>query len=280
MTFQQALAHGTAVLAKAGIANAHGDARKLLCHAAGVASDRLTLLLRDPVGAVAEASFSELIAARVAHVPVSHLVGGRQFFGRWFEVTCDVLDPRPETETLVAGALAEPIARVLDLGVGSGAILLSLLAEWQTARGVGVDVSDAAIAVAARNASGLDITPRAVLQAGNWYDGLDEEFDLIVSNPPYIAADEMDDLQPEVRDHEPRIALTDEADGLTHYRHIIANHDPHLMPGGRLMVEIGPTQAAAVKEMMGIAGLTEITVIPDLDGRDRVVWGRKPRKTA
>lgn len=226
------------------------------------------------------ARFEDLVARRIAKEPMSHLLGYRDFYNHRFYVTPDVLDPRPDTEALVMAALDQPFEKVLDMGTGSGCILLSLLKERRNATGCGTDVSAAALDVAIRNAHKLEIDHQAEFVLSDWFANVSDTFDLIVSNPPYIAAAEMDDLQPEVRDHEPRIALTDEADGLTHYRHIIAHHGPYLNAGGRLMVEIGPTQAAAVTAMMQAAKLTEISVIPDLDGRDRVVWGRKPRKTA
>lgn len=224
------------------------------------------------------ARFKDLIARRCAREPLSHLVGYRDFYEHRFLVSPDVLDPRPDTEALVRTALEESFARVLDLGTGSGCILLSLLAARDEATGVGTDMSEAALAVAEKNSARLEIGSRASFVRSDWFDALEGQFDLIVSNPPYIAADEMHDLQPEVRLYEPRLALTDEADGLTAYRQITVGAPAHLKPGGRLIVEIGPTQAAAVSAMMADAGFQGISVIPDLDGRDRVVVGHKPVK--
>ena len=262
-------------LKKAGNENALREAKKLW----GKAFPRRFTDYDDVTNGPMRARFEDLVTRRIAKEPMSHLLGYRDFYKNRFEVTPDVLDPRPDTEALVIAALSEPFVTVLDLGTGSGCILLSLLAEHPDARGCGTDVSTAALEVAARNAHKFEINHQAQFIQSDWFTNVTSTFDLIVSNPPYIAANEMNDLQPEVRLHEPRIALTDEADGLTHYRHIIAEHDPYLSPGGRLMVEIGPTQAKAVSAMMAAANLTEITVIPDLDGRDRVVWGRKPLKT-
>lgn len=218
--------------------------------------------------------FEGLVAQRRARVPLSHLVGYRDFYKHRFFVTADVLDPRPETETLVEVALGTPFQTVLDLGVGSGCILLSLLAERPTATGVGGDLSRGALAVAERNAKALGVADRTALTTSDWYSDVTGMYDLIVSNPPYIAINEMAALQPEVRNHEPRLALTDEGDGLSCYRAIIAGAPKHLSPGGRLAVEIGPTQAKAVAEMMARHGFAQITVVPDLDGRDRVVSAR------
>jgi release factor glutamine methyltransferase len=192
-------------------------------------------------------------------------------------VTRDVLDPRPETETLVALALAEPFTRVLDLGTGSGCILVSLLAERHAAQGVGTDVSPAALLIAGENAAWHGVAERVILTPSDWFGDIGGQYDLIVSNPPYIAAHEMAGLSPEVRDHEPRGALTDEADGLTAYRAIAEGAGRFLVPGGRLLVETGPTQGPAVSRLFAGAGLEAVAVHPDLDGRDRVVSARRPR---
>jgi len=219
--------------------------------------------------------FQGLADRRAAREPLSHLLGYRDFYKHRFTVTSDVLDPRPDTETLIEAALAVPFQRVLDLGTGSGCILLSLLAERPAVLGVGTDISDAALAVAAQNAAHIGVAARASLVQSDWFVAVDGTFDLIVSNPPYIALDEMQDLQPEVRDHEPRMALTDEGDGLACYRAIIAGAPAHLCQNGHLMVEIGPTQAGAVSALMAERGFAQISVTQDIDGRDRVVSGQK-----
>ena len=274
MSWAPALREAAARLAAAGVPDAPRDARLLLAHALGIAPDRLTLHLPDPVDDAAAARFAELVAARANRAPVSHLTGQRLFWGRSFRVTPAVLDPRPETETLVALALAEPFARVLDLGTGSGCILLSLLADRPTATGLGVDLSADALAVAQGNAARLCVQDRAAFAQSDWCAAVTGRFDLIVSNPPYIAAAEMPHLAPEVRGHEPRMALTDGADGLTAYRAIAAQAPGHLAPGGRLMVETGPTQGPAVGALFAAAGLSGIRIHPDMDGRDRVVSAR------
>jgi release factor glutamine methyltransferase len=190
-------------------------------------------------------------------------------------VTADVLDPRPDTETLIESALGVPFNRVLDLGTGSGCIVLSLLGERPAAAGVGTDLSDDALSVAAQNAEQLNVGNQLTFVQSDWFSNVEGPFDLIVSNPPYIAAAEMNDLQPEVRNHEPRMALTDEDDGLSCYRAITSDAMAYLNADGHLMFEIGPTQAAAVSAMMTAKGFAEIRVVQDLDGRDRVVLGQK-----
>ena len=252
------------------------DARLLLAHVLGVAPGRLVIMGDDPLAEADMARAFALAEARRVRVPMSHILGGRLFYGRWFEVTGDVLDPRPETETLVAAALEGPFSKVLDLGTGSGAILLTLLAERAGATGIGTDLSPAALAVAERNAEALGVAGRAGFAQSDWFQAIGGQFDLIVSNPPYIALEEMAGLAPELA-HEPRMALTDEGDGLGAYQAISEGAPEHLEPGGRLMVEIGPAQGQAVAEMFAAAGLENIAILPDLDGRDRVVAGEKPR---
>ncbi|MFD1912354.1 peptide chain release factor N(5)-glutamine methyltransferase [Halodurantibacterium flavum] len=259
-----------AQLRKAGVEGAPRDARILLAHALGIEADRLTLALHDPLPEGAADRFAAAVEARCRRQPVSQIIGWRDFFGRRFRVTPDVLDPRPETETLVAAALEQPFSRVLDLGTGSGAILLSLLAETD-ATGTGVDLSVPALEVARDNASRLGLEARAEFLVSDWFEDVSGRFDLVVSNPPYITITEMEKLSPEVRAWEPHLALTPGGDGLDAYRRIGARVREYLEPGGRLMVEIGAAQGADVAEIFKAAGLAGITILPDLDGRDRVV---------
>ncbi len=275
-TAAQAMVAATARLRAAGVDDPARDARVLLAHAARIEAARVTLIAPEELSHEVAERYDQLISLRAIRVPVSHLIGERDFYGRRFKVSADVLDPRPETETLIEAALSEPFERVLDLGVGSGCILVTLLAEQQGALGLGVDLSEAACLQACANAVLHRVEARADIRQSDWFSAVKGQFDLIVSNPPYIALNEMDDLSEEVREHEPQMALTDGADGLSAYRLICAGLGRHLAQGGRVLVEIGPTQGAAVAEMMRAAGLVEVTVLPDLDGRDRVVLGRNP----
>ncbi len=273
LSVQDALSTGIAELHSAEIDGAARDARRLMAAVLGIEAGRLTLHLHDPLEAEPKAAFFDFIKRRADREPVSHILGGREFYGRWFHVSDAVLDPRPETETLIEQALREPFSEVLDLGTGTGCILLTLLAERPDATGIGADKSAAALEVAERNARDLELMERCAFVESDWFSALGGRFDLIVSNPPYIALDEMPDLAPELQ-YEPRMALTDEGDGLTAYRAITAGAGAHLSPGGRLMVEIGPSQGAAVAELFRAAGFADVAVLPDLDGRDRVVRGR------
>ena len=273
-TVVQVLRDGAAQLAEAGIDA--GDARHLLAFAMGVSRDRLVLMGSDPVPDAAVARFRAAVSQRMAHVPVSKITGQRQFWGRVFHVTGDVLDPRPETETLIAAALDGPApARVLDLGTGSGCIAVTLLAEWPHAQGVATDLSDAALAVAQGNAQDLGVTDRLTLVRADWFDGVQGSFDLIVSNPPYISDAEMADLSPEVRDHDPHMALTPGGDGLAPYRIIAAQAATYLTAGGRVLVEIGWKQGPDVAALFQANGWQHVQVLPDLDGRDRVVSAKR-----
>jgi len=275
ITVADALRAATAQLTQAGIAAAAGDARHLVAHAIGLDPDRLTLHLTDRFDPSAQARLQVALAARARHQPVSQIIGSRLFWGRRFRVTRDVLDPRPETECLIAAALAQPFARVLDLGTGSGAILLTLLAERPAASGLGTDISAAALAVARANAAALGLAARARFARADWCAGLAGPFDLIVANPPYIAAAEMAGLAPEVRDWEPHLALTPGGDGLEAYRRIAAGVGPLLAPDGVLLLEIGPSQSAPVTALLTAADLRCGPTLPDLDGRDRVAVARR-----
>lgn len=275
---RDALADAAARLETAGVADAARDARRLMAAALGIAADRMTLVLGDPLGAAAAGAFAAMVAERERFRPVAQITGRRLFWGRPFRVTGAVLDPRPETETLVETALAGPMPRrILDLGTGSGAILATLLAEWPAATGVGSDLSVEALAVAVENARALGVSGRASFVRADWWEGLAGAgpFDLVVSNPPYVAEAEMAGLSPDVRLWEPRAALTPGPTGLEAYARIAAGLAPALAPGGRVLLEIGPTQGAAVSGMLAAAGLGAVAVHPDLDGRDRVVEGRQ-----
>ncbi len=271
------LRDGITALRDAGIEDAPRDARLLMAKAMGVPSDRLTLHLQDSISPQATKAFADLVKQRAARQPMAQILGERLFWGRSFEVTRDTLDPRPETEVLVAEVLKHPFSRILDLGTGSGCILISCLLGMPAATGLGVDLSEAALRVAARNAARHALT-RAEFKASDWFRAVSESYDLIVANPPYIAEAEMTGLAPEVRDWEPKKALTPGGDGLAAYRAIAIGVPARLLPGGRLLLEIGPTQGAAVVALLKKQGLTGLRILPDLDGRDRVVCAEMPAK--
>jgi len=268
----------TKLLQAAGVEDAARDVRKLFEHAYAAGGRAPEPQTRDTPNDMTLELFEIALAERFSRKPVAQIIGARAFWDHQFTVTPDVLDPRPDTETLVEAALGGPFRRVLDLGTGSGCILLSLLAARPDAQGLGGDLSEPALGVARANAQRLGLEARAAFVVSDWFADISGGYDLIVSNPPYIAADEMPALAPELRLHEPRMALTDEADGLSAYRIIARDAPAHMLEGARLMVEIGPTQGRAVCQMMEQAGLCDIQVLRDLDARDRVVTACKPAR--
>lgn len=275
-TIGAALREATLKLKEGGIADPGRDARLLVAHAAGIGADRLRLHEAEAFGA--QAALGDLLQQRLAHKPVAMIIGGREFWGRWFEVTPDTLVPRPETETLIETALAHDFSTLLDLGTGSGAIAVTLLAERPKARGCATDISAEALDVARRNADAAGLGGRLELLRADWFAGVSGRYDLIVSNPPYIGRAELADLAPDVRNWDPPQALSPGEDALAAYRAICLGAGQHLSPKGRLIVEIGASQGAAVAELFRTSGLTQVQVIPDLDGRDRVVSGLNSEK--
>lgn len=270
------MAAAAARLRAAGVPDPARDARVLLAHAASVDAARVTLIAPEEIAPEIAERFDNLVALRAVRVPVSQLVGVRAFYGRDFAISREVLDPRPETETLIERALAAPFERVLDLGTGSGCILVSLLAETPDARGVGVDLSETACLQASANAVRHGVADRADVVRSDWFEAVEGRFDLIVANPPYLAAAEMESVSPELRDHEPRMALTDEGDGLSVYRIIADQAQGYLTATGRVLVEIGYEQGDAVADMFTRAGWGGVTLCHDLGGRPRVICAEWP----
>lgn len=267
-------------LKAAGIDQPSIDARLMLEVAADVSR---TEIVTDPyreLSAEQEATLEDYLSRRARREPVSHIIGRKGFWKILLQVNKNVLTPRPETEVIVDEVLkAFPEAmhfNMLDLGVGSGTILLAVLAERPAAKGLGVDASAEALAVARDNAASLDLNTRAAFLHGDWTAGLgDATFDLVVSNPPYIPTADIDTLEPEVRDHEPRLALDGGADGLDAYRLLAPEILRVLKPGGMFAVEIGFDQSKAVEALFHQAGGQEVRTVKDLSTHDRVVTGVK-----
>lgn len=244
------------------------DAELLMAHAAGLERGDLILGLRDmdvPDG------FAALVERRLAHEPISHIIGTRDFWTLTLNVTRDVLTPRPDSETLIEAALAHfegtsGPRRILDLGTGSGALLLAALSEWRQATGLGIDISEAALQVARGNAARCGLAARAELSSGNWFDGIAECFDLILANPPYISTDAV--LARDVTDHEPHLALFAGVDGLDAYRILAPALGAHLAPHGMAAIEIGFDQGETAAALFAEQGLA-VSVLNDLGGRPR-----------
>lgn len=268
-------------LTAAGIDNARFEARLLLSHAANLPVEALISRGRDPVPSTIEATLRVLTARRVRREPMAYILGEREFWGLPFKVTPAVLVPRPDSETVIEVALSlfpdrKRGWRILDLGLGSGCLLLTLLKELPNAQGVGLDVSQGALAVAQSNAAALGVGGRATLVPGdwraqNWTLPLGGPFDLVVSNPPYIEAGTIDGLMPEVSRYEPRLALDGGPDGLAPYRAIAAEAHRLLVPGGHLVVELGEGQVTEITRIFQTFGLAVADPVKDLGGVERVL---------
>ena len=274
-TYKQLYEYGKAELTKAGIAEAQLDARLLLEYVCG--TDHNTLLVHgerevEEPGSVA---YCDLIVQRAARTPLAYITGTQEFMGLSFSVNQQVLIPNQDTETLVEEAmrLMHDGMRVLDLCTGSGCIALSLLHYTNDTSAVATDISEAALTVAVQNAGQLKLTERVSFAETDLFPVQKEKFDLIVSNPPYIPTEVIETLAPEVKDHEPRLALDGTEDGLSFYRRIIRTAPEWLFESGWLILEIGYDQGEAVSAMMRENGFRDIEVIRDLGGKDRVVTG-------
>ena len=265
------LAAATQRLRAAGCETPELDARILFQAATGLSREELILSPDHVVAPEQRTRFEGFLERRARREPVSRILGEREFYGRVFRVTRDVLDPRPDTETLIDAALAlMPVqARILDLGTGTGAIAITLLAERPGASGVAVDVSEAALAVARENAAQLGVADRLTLELGSWFSPVSGRFDIIASNPPYIPATEIAGLSPDVRNFDPALALVGGEDGLAPYREIAAGAAAHLKPEGHVLVEIGSGQAVEVAAIFAARGFSLMAVHSDLGGHVR-----------
>jgi release factor glutamine methyltransferase len=281
-SMRQAFVTAARRLRQAGIETPELDARLLVCDAAGLTHEAYIARARDELAPEVAARLGASIERRLKHEPVSRIIGAREFYGRSFLVDPHALDPRPDTESLIEAALElverngwrkRPL-KLLDLGTGTGCILVTLLAELPQAQGVGTDVSCAALALAAATARRLGVATRASFIAGDWLNAIGGEFDLILANPPYLAENEIAALSREVAEFDPRLALDGGPDGLDAYRRIAAPASQVLAPAGRILVEIGATQTEAVAGILRGAGLRldeAQGIRPDLAGRPRSV---------
>lgn len=274
MTLREALAFGKELLKQAGIEEYETDAWLLLEASCGCTRNDYYLRGDSSLTKEQELLWKQYMEKRGERIPVQQILGVQEFMGLSFTVTGDVLCPRQDTETLVEEALKElnPKERILDLCTGSGCILISLLTYGKECSGVGADLSLKALEVAKENARKLGVECHLI--HSDLFEQIEGEFDMIVSNPPYIATKEIETLMPEVRDREPRMALDGKEDGLFFYRKIVGQARRYLKPGGRLLFEIGYDQGEAVARMMAEAGFMEVQVKKDLAGLDRVVKGK------
>ena len=278
MTYRECYEQGCRTLQAAGIEETALDARLLLEAVCGTDRNDLLVHGEQPVAPEAEEKYLNWIRQRAEHIPLQQLTGEQGFMGLTFNVNEHVLIPRQDTEILVEEVLKEPHdgMRVLDMCTGSGCILLSLLHYSNDCEGLGVDLSAEALEVAGRNVLKV-LTPEKAEHAhflqSDLFEKVEGKFEIIVSNPPYIASAEVEKLMPEVRDHEPRMALDGTEDGLHFYRRIIEEAGKHLVNSGMLFFEIGYDQGQAVSELMRTQGYREVQVVQDYAGLDRVVFG-------
>ncbi|WDR01381.1 peptide chain release factor N(5)-glutamine methyltransferase [Devosia algicola] len=265
-------------LAQHGVPCADVDAKILTGAVLGLDGLGLAVGEAGPVSPAQREQIKAVMERRLAGEPVARIMGHREFYGLDFVLGAATLIPRPETELLVDLALAVIGGRdadFLDLGTGTGCIAIAILANAPRARAVAVDLSAEALVVATENAAIHAVTDRLELLAGSWFEpiGPNRRVDLILSNPPYIASPVIADLARDVREHDPMLALDGGPDGLAPYRIIVAGARDHLRPGGQLAVEIGYDQGGAVSDLFARAGLSDIRIISDLAGLDRVVVG-------
>ena len=274
------LAEAAARLTAAGVPGARLDARILLGHVLGIESAAVFSLADTALPAGVASAFGALVGRRAASEPVSRIIGRREFWSLDFVLAPATLDPRPDSETLIEALLELRPNRaaalsILDLGTGSGCLLLAALSEYPRARGLGVDASEPCCAAAASNAARLGLAERTAFRAADWGGGIDGPFDVVLCNPPYIPTADIAALAPEVRLHDPRTALDGGIDGLDAYRALAACLPRLLDADGLALLEVGAGQAAAVAELMQAGGLSVIKVRPDLAGIPRCVALRR-----
>ena len=276
MKVGDALAECAAALEAAGFEEARRPARRLVAAARGVSAAEIFAYPEAPLSAAEAAQLAAMLQRLTRHEPFSRIVGLREFWGLDFLLSADTLDPRPESEGIVEAVLARlpdrtAAYRFLDLGTGTGCLLLALLSEFPAASGIGVDIAAGAAATARHNAQRLGLGERACFLAADWASGVNARFDAIVANPPYIATGAIAGLMPEVRDHDPPRALDGGADGLAAYRAITPDLPRLLAPAGLFVAEIGAGQADAVAEILQRSGLRLDGLLPDLAGIARIV---------
>lgn len=273
MTLKEAYDYGCEQLKKTNIDDATLDAWYLLEHVTGISRAVYFMDMNKPLDDTQEKKYREYIQIRANHIPLQHITGKQEFMGLEFCVNEHVLIPRQDTEVLVESVLHDlrPGMKLLDMCTGSGCILVSIMKLQQGVSGTGVDISDEALAVARENAAKHHVT--AELLQSDLFEIVQGVFDVIVSNPPYIRTSVIEELQEEVKFHDPVLALDGKEDGLYFYRKIVADSPQYLKRGGKLYFEIGHDQGEAVSALMKHAGYTDVTVKKDLSGLDRVVFG-------
>ena len=274
MKIRQLLSDVTLKLSISEIDNAARDARILVAHALGIPISQLSLNTNENVPEDISASLEKLISRRINREPIAKILGKRQFWGRTFFISEDVLDPRGDTETLINYVKDRPVRSVLDLGTGSGVIAISLACEWKEVHVVATDISEAALLVAQKNARYFNVQDKIDFLKSDWFEAIEGKFDLIISNPPYIGLSESSEISQEVLNYDPDIALFAGSDGLEAYERIIPQLTKFLNPKGTVVLEIGASQSESVKTLMNSSGLSEVKILKDLAKKDRLVTAK------
>ena len=274
MKLREVLADAANKLSRSGIDGAARDARVLIAFAIGTPISELALKLNELVSDQIISKLEKLILRRIDREPISKILGRREFWGRSFSINENVLDPRPDTETLIDFVIEKPVKSVLELGTGSGAIAITLACEWKEVHVTAIDISEDALSLARSNAEKYNVQNKIHFLKSDWFETVRGSFDLIISNPPYIGLIEQDKISAEVLKFDPKIALFAGHDGLDAYRKIIPKLIKFLNPHGLVVLETGAFQSNQVKYMMNAVGFIDVKIVEDLSGKDRLVTAK------
>ncbi len=274
MKLREVLADAANKLSRSGIDGAARDARVLTAFAIGIPISELSLKLNELMSDQIISKLEKLILRRIDREPISKILGRREFWGRSFSINENVLDPRPDTETLIDFVIEKPVKSVLELGTGSGAIAITLACEWKEVHVTAIDISEDALSLARSNAEKYNVQNKVHFLKSDWFETVRGSFDLIISNPPYIGLIEQDKISAEVLKFDPKVALFAGHDGLDAYRKIIPKLIKFLNPHGLVVLETGASQSNQVKYMMNAVGFIDAKIVEDLSGKDRLVTAK------
>ena len=274
MKLREVLADAANKLSRSGIDGAARDARVLTAFAIGIPISELSLKLNELMSDQIISKLEKLILRRIDREPISKILGRREFWGRSFSINENVLDPRPDTETLIDFVIEKPVKSVLELGTGSGAIAITLACEWKEVHVTAIDISEDALSQARSNAEKYNVQNKVHFLKSDWFETVRGSFDLIISNPPYIGLIEQDKISAEVLKFDPKVALFAGHDGLDAYRKIIPKLIKFLNPHGLVVLETGASQSNQVKYMMNAVGFIDAKIVEDLSGKDRLVTAK------
>ena len=271
MKLKKVLSDTAIKLSKSGIEGGARDARILTAYDLGIPISDLSLKINEQVSRKIISKLEKLINRRIEREPISKILERREFWGRSFSINENVLDPRGDTETLIDYVIEKPVKSVLELGTGSGAIAVTLACEWEEVNVTAIDISADALLLAKINAEKFNVQNKIQFLKSDWFESIDDRFDLIISNPPYIGLKEKEKISDEVINYDPEIALFAGNEGLDAYKRIIPNLAKYLKPDGFVVLEIGAFQSNQVKNMMNAVGFVDTKIVKDLSGKDRLI---------